>query len=173
MNYPARSNSVLLEFSLKTEPSLQSPVGRELGSMGPKHTGADGSTWCLQILNTSSLICHLRKANFTILSNQAARKTWESRIFFLYHIRQHLWAWKCAKRHILIFQSFTAHTQSLTPVRYVQVSQRQLRKPSEDLLSRGIPWEQISSVTTSRPQQRGWTGNMSKPEKVKQPVAAR
>lgn len=55
-------------------------MGRELG---PKHTGADGSLWHLQIFNISSLICYLRKANFTTLSNQAVRKHEKVGFFFL------------------------------------------------------------------------------------------
>lgn len=117
----------------------------------------------------------LSEESYFYYTEQPCRhKTWGSRIFFFPHVRQHLWAWKGAKRHILIFQSFPAHLQSFTPLCYVQVAQHQLRKPSENFLSREISWEQISSITTSRPELRGWTRNLSlcKPETGETPVAA-
>lgn len=107
------SNSVLLQFQLKTEFSVQGLLGTAMGAMGPRHAGAHGSTQSLWIPKTSSHICYLRNARFTILSNQAVRKHEKEGLFFFFFfsspfVRQHLWAWNGAKKHIPIFHSLTA-----------------------------------------------------------------
>lgn len=78
------SNSVLLQFQLKTEFSVQGLPGTAMGAMGPRHAGAHGSTQSLWIPKTSSHICYLRNARFTILSNQAVRKHEKEGLFFFF-----------------------------------------------------------------------------------------
>lgn len=120
-------------------------MGRELGAVGPKHTGADGSTWHLQLLNISSLICYPRKANFTILSNQAVRKHEKVGFFFYFPYTTPLSLKGCQKAYPDFPELYSTHIVIHTCALCTSVT-----TSPQDLFSRGFPWEQVSSITTSR-----------------------